>query len=431
MSEEDERGAAGWVLLAALLGYSLFCHQGLGLPKANAPMVWYLPTGFLNGWPVIGEFSEDWRIGALILLLPAALLATGVFLKTASAVARALAVSSVMAVLLFSFYGFSEADRVWEFFHWRGSIVFAGTALAIGSTIAAPLLAKSWLRLGWKGRSLSYLPLAFAIIALERHATGWDEDLFFNFSPWPALPVLGFEYAAFILIGILFGVALAVSGVASLERRPGTGLLLVAAGLAFPVGWFSFRFSLPDIELLSALFFAGAISVGLVSLVRSEKRSSILARRAGYIALGAALAYFPLFTGRAMAAGDYNATRFVIAAQVSDALAAFMDQEDTYPDELEELVEKKYLDEIPLPAVGFSFFYALGYPEIPFEYRGLGSSYVLEFVSTEWIQCAYNPPWDEEEYAEEDAEYAEEYPDAYDDGSEGAWSCPTTRPELW
>ena len=209
MSEEDERGAAGWVLLAALLGYSLFCHQGLGLPKANAPMAWYLPTGFLNGWPVIGELSEDWRIGALILLVPAGLLATGVFLKTASAVARALAVSSVVAVLLFSFYGFSEADRIWEFFHWRGSIVFAGTALAIGFTIAAPLLAKSWLRLGWKGRSLSYLPLAFAIIALERHATGWDEDLFFNFSPWPALPVLGFEYGAFIPIGILFGVALA------------------------------------------------------------------------------------------------------------------------------------------------------------------------------------------------------------------------------
>lgn len=430
MSDREKRGATGWLLLAVLLGYTLFCHQGLGLPQANASLAWYMPDGFLNGWPLIGEYSENWIVGALILLVPAGLLATGVFLKTSSAIARALALSSVVSVLLFAFYGF-QADRIWEFFHWRGSVVFVGTAAAAGFTIAAPLLAKSWLRLSGWGKSLSYLPLAFAIIALERHATGWDESLFFNFSPWPALPVLGLEYGAFTLIGILLGVALAVSGVASLERRPATGLLLVAAGLVFPIGWFSFRFSLPDLAILTTLFFSGAISIALVSLVRGADRSRVLARRAGYIALGAALAYFPLFTGRSMAAGDYNATRFVIATEVSDALAAYMEAEDEYPDELIQLVEKNYLDEIPLPAVGFSFLYALGYPEIPFEYRGLGSSYVLEFVSTEWIQCAYNPPWDAEEYADEDAEYEEEYGDEYDDGSEGAWSCPTTRPELW
>ena len=52
---------------------------------------------------------------------------------------------------------------------------------------------------------------------------------------------------------------------------------------------------------------------------------------------------------------------------------------------------------------------------------------MLEFVSTEWVQCAYNPPWEApagEEY--EDEEYAGE-----DDESGEAWSCPDTRPALW
>ena len=209
-------------------------------------------------------------------------------------------------------------------------------------------------------------------------------------------------------------------------------MLLIAAGLVFPIGWFSFRFSLPDdLRVLTGLFFAGAIGIAFASVVRGDERSRIAARRAGYIALGAALVYLPLFVGRAMAAGDYNATRFVLAAEVSEALAEFMEQENTYPDELVELVEKNYLDEIPIPQVGFRLFYALGYPELPFEYRGLGSSYVLEFVSTEWIQCTYNPPWDDEQYAYEDEEYEDEYPDAYEDDGDGAWSCPTTRPELW
>ena len=431
---EEGGGIAGWALLILLLGYTLFCHQGLGLPAANASLAWYMPNGFLNGWPVIGEYSENWIVGAVILLIPAALLATGVFLKTASAVARALARSGVVAVLLFSYYSF-QADRVWEFFHWRASIVFAGMAIAIGFTLASPLLAQSWLRLGGWGKALTYLPLTLGIVTLERHATGWDESLFFNFSPWPALPLFGLEIGAFSLIGILLGIALGLSGIASLQRSALGGMLLVAAGLVLPVVWFianpNFS-SIPGIPILSPLFFAGAIGIALTSIVRAEDRSAILARRAGYIALGAALAYFPIFVGAAMQVGDYTATKFVTTRQISDALAVHLEKEDSYPDELSELVEKSYLDEIPVPRVGFPLLYALGWlPEVEFAYRGLGSSYVLEFVSTKWIQCAYNPPWDEDEYAEEDAEYAEEYPDAYDDGSGEAWSCPESPPPLW
>ena len=31
-----------------------------------------------------------------------------------------------------------------------------------------------------------------------------------------------------------------------------------------------------------------------------------------------------------------------------------------------------------------------------YDYRNLGSSYVLEFVATEWVMCSYNPPWEDE-----------------------------------
>ncbi len=59
---------------------------------------------------------------------------------------------------------------------------------------------------------------------------------------------------------------------------------------------------------------------------------------------------------------------------------------------------------------------------------------MLEFVSTEWVQCAYNPPWepdeDDYEYEEEEEEYEEEYGEEEEDG-DGAWSCPDTRPQLW
>ena len=62
-----------------------------------------------------------------------------------------------------------------------------------------------------------------------------------------------------------------------------------------------------------------------------------------------------------------------------------------------------------------------------FDYRGFGTSYVLEFVSTEWIQCAYNPPY-LDEYGNEYEEYEDE------DGEEGGgdiWTCSASRPQFF
>jgi hypothetical protein len=157
-------------------------------------------------------------------------------------------------------------------------------------------------------------------------------------------------------------------------------------------------------------------------------------RRAAHLALGAALVTLPLLSGRALANSDYATNRFVRAQTIIEALAAYKKDNEEYPERLQQLTEEGYLEEIPLPRVGFDVFYDLGLlKRIEFSYRGLGSSYVLEFVSTEWVQCAYNPPWDdeyeyEEEYEEEEGEEGEE---DEDEATEEAWSCPDTRPELW
>ena len=120
---------------------------------------------------------------------------------------------------------------------------------------------------------------------------------------------------------------------------------------------------------------------------------------------------------------------------IIDALALHYEEREQYPDELEELIEHGYLAEIPRPKVGFDLLYEPGpYEPLEFHYQSLGSSYVLEFVFTEWVQCAYNPPWEDDydyDYEEEEDVDGAASDDESGDASEEAWSCPESRPELW
>jgi hypothetical protein len=48
------------------------------------------------------------------------------------------------------------------------------------------------------------------------------------------------------------------------------------------------------------------------------------------------------------------------------------------------------------------------------------------------VQCAYNPPYFDEEDGEEEEFEDEEIPSEEDeDGLPGSWSCPSKPPELW
>jgi hypothetical protein len=424
--------AAGWVLLVVLLAYTLFVHQGLGAAAGGVPTEWFHPTGFLLDWDIVGSAIDSPIRGVATVGLPAALLAVFVFLGTHSAVARALAISCVVSVSLFAFYGLA-ALRVWEFFHWRASVIIATAGLAIGFTLAAPLLCESWLKRHWSVKLLTYLPVCFAVIANIRNATGTDEKLFFNLSPWPALPVLGLEIGSYTIVGVLFGMAVGVAALSDARRRPAIAVAGALAALVVSVVWFYARFSNTDLPRLAVLAVITAVAVGLASITRGGDRRGSLMRRARHLALGAALVTLPLLGGRALANSDYTSNRLVHAQTIIDALAAHMKDKEEYPDRLEQLAEEGYLEEVPLPRVGFDIFYNLGLlKRSEFSYRSLGSSYILEFVSTEWVQCAYNPPWEDDyEYEEEEAEEGEaEKAEEYEEEEE-AWSCPDTRPELW
>lgn len=447
----------GWLALILLLVYAAFIHQGLGIPDRNAMTVWWFgpqtKTFFLT-WPIWGnvenllgyedaEYSETWFIHAFLIFLPGIALTWWVIAGTRSAIARALALSTDIVIVAFAYYGFA-ADTLWEFFEWRASALFYAIACAVGFTLASPWLAASWLRLPWLWRCVIYLPLFFLVIALFRHATGWDPSLLANFSPWPALPVVGLEIGAYTVIGFLLGGALATCGMGIRDigssrnaSEPGSGARLVGlgyfamlAGLVTPLFWFWLSMPVPGFRAAIGIVIVAAIVMGFASIVRSADRPTALLRRSGNIAIGALLVFLPIFVGRAWTEADYNQSRYVIAQEMIESLHSYYVAEDgEYPNKLDVLVEKGYIDAIPTPRVGFELFYWAGWMDPPeFDYRSLGNSYVLEFVSTEWIQCAYNPPYlDEfgEEYVEE-YEYEEE-----EESGAGAWSCPEARPALW
>lgn len=423
--------AVGVVALLALFGYTLFLHQGLGQAPGGWASKWWHPTMFLLLTPTVGGWADVPFRGTVYLTLPAAALAVAVFLGTRSAVARALAASFVVMAALFCVAAF-KATGAWEFFHWRFSAVMVWIGLATGFTIMSPALAEAWLRRGWVVRLLLYVPLFFAIVAVIRNATGTDESLVANFSPWPGITVFGLEMGSYTIVGILYGLAIGLGALSQWGKRPLVAVCGVVVGAVFPAVWFSDRFTNTSSGPLVGIVLLALLLLGLTAAIRSGDRSAKLAHRAAFFALGATLVIAPIFTGRAWAAADYTVNKFVRARIISDALAAYYAREGVYPDRLSQLVEEGDLAEIPRPRVGFDFLYDIGLlPPIAFSYRGLGSSYVLEFVSTEWVQCAYNPPWSsgDDEYADDEEEYDDEELD--DESTEEAWSCPDTRPALW
>jgi hypothetical protein len=309
--------------------------------------------------------------------------------------------------------------------------VLVWIGLAMGFSVMSPALSQSWMRRGWVLRVLLYVPIAFAIIALVRNATGTDETMPANLSPWPGISIIGLEMGAYTIAGALLGLALGLGALSQMGKRPAVVLLGVLAGVIFPAIWFQQRFSNTEAGALIGMAILTAVVLGLSSITRGGERAAVLARRAAYFTLGGALVVAPIFAGRAWADADYTVNKFVRARVATNALAKYYEKEGVYPEELSELTAQGYLDELPRPRVGFDLLYDVGFlPPNEFSYRGLGSSYVLEFNSTEWVQCAYNPPWSATAGGEYEEEYEEEY-EGEDDESGEAWSCPDTRPELW
>jgi hypothetical protein len=421
--QERPRGALlGWVLLAALFLYACFVHHGAGPPPEPAAPRWYHPRAFLFDCALLAPLLESPARAMATLGLPA-LLATGaIAIAGRSAVATALAASCTVATALFLFYG-AAAPSVWKFFHWRGSAVIVLTALCAGFAVSAPLLVESWKRRGWALGLAIYLPVFLAVLALMRNATGTDPALRFAISPWPAIPVFGLEVAASFAALAFAGIALGVGGMA--RARTG-GAAAAAAGIGLGLGvppllvWIASHAGMFPFEAGAASFWrigaASAVGMALAATLRLGEPSADLSRRARRIAAAAALVAAPILAGHALSRHDYTVTREHRAQEIIDALQRYFDREEIYPDSLDELVASADLESVPEPQIGFGPLYAGS-----FSYQSFGISYVLDFPAPRWVQCAYNPPWEDEDGEGEEG----------DRSLGGAWSCPSAPPELW
>ncbi len=414
----------GWILTVLALLYAFAIHHGIGPTPMTAELAWYQPRGFLSHWSWLAWAFETTRRAMLVFTTPVVVLSIAVFVAGHSAVARGLALSSVLATLLFVYYG-DAATRVWQFFHWRASAVLALIALVLGFALAAALLAASWLRLRWPLRLAVFLPVCFGVLAFVRNATGTDPNLPFAISPWPAVPVFAIEVGGLFVMVCLIGAALGVGGIALARSRENSSAAAPVAGVILGIG--------VPVALLAAgsalsllPFKAGAETFGFVAVAcaiaiafssaTGDLSPEAMRARTRHLALGAALIAVPLFSSEVWARWDYYWTREHRAREIINAMEQHLEKEGLYPDELEDLVKTGYLDEIPEPAIGFGFLY-----DGHFRYRSFGSSFILEFPAPRWVECAYTPPYD----YEEEEEYEEE------EGLDEAWSCPEKPPELW
>jgi hypothetical protein len=428
-----------WVFALLAVGYAVLIHHGIGPMPFVASPKWYQPRGFIQLWEWSAWAFEPKRRVFLVFTFPAVALTVAVFFSGRSALARALALSSVVATLLFCFYG-EIATRIWEFFHWRASAVLALMGLAVGFALAAPLLAASWLRLSWPLRLAVYLPIVLGVIAFIRNATGTDLSLRFAISPWPAVPVFGIEVGALFVMIWLMGAAIGVAGIAR-ARAGGPKLATIAAsvvlGIAIPCGLLLLGSALSLLPFgtgpgtLVTVSVACALAILLSGTLGARGGAEVLRSRAVHLAVGAGLIAVPLLSGEAWARWDYYHTREHRAGELIEAMQAYYEKDEIYPDELDELVAGGFLEELPEPSIGFGFLY-----DGSFRYRSFGTSYILEFPAPRWVECAYSPPYDDEEGEDdgalepwETADYA--VGENGDDSLGGAWSCPRKPPELW
>jgi hypothetical protein len=316
---------------------------------------------------------------------------------------------------------------------------------------------------------LVYLPVVFGVFAFVRNATGTDETLQFSISPWPAVPVFGIEVGALFVAAWLAGTGVGLRALAAsgwLRRLAG---LLIAIALPVLLLWIGSKLGLFPFRAGTRTFRGAAAVTALSILIGALLRrgESPLRQRARRLLVGAALIGIPLVASEAVARYDYFLTREIRARRIIDALDAYFQRETVYPDKLEELVEVGDIDRIQQPAIGFGFL-----DDAHFRYQNFGTSFILEFAAPRWVECAYTPPFSEEdeevgsqglgeEAAESpaEAEAAQNPADAEvppnpadadvapnpadaglapggsevgDDSRLGeAWSCPSKPPELW
>ena len=153
-----------------------------------------------------------------------------------------------------------------------------------------------------------------------------------------------------------------------------------------------------------------------------RRRRKRTARRALVYGVAGGLVLLPIALGETLARIDYTAhARRARAVDHRRAERATARARAPTPRSSTALVAGGDIPAIPKPEIGFRML-----TDQEFVYQNFGDSYLLEFSAPRWIQCAYNPP-----YVDEEAEPGGEAEMADDGAGEGEWSCPSKPPELW
>lgn len=419
----------GWLSVLLNFVYTTFGYYGFAPPPEGMPTNWWHGRTYILDFESMGGYIDDPLTGALLFAFPAMVICLATFLTHDSAIVRMLSLASTIISTLFAVAGFG-AGPPWALFSWRFTAVLALTGLSLAAAAAAPLLVKSWLRLSSPARFIVYFPVFFCAMATVRGATGTNEHLTFMMSPWPVFTTMGLDSFVLVVAGFLFSTAL---GVLSLARRKfdAAALAGIAVAVYLPILWVERAWGamgLPELTIGLAIpsVVVAAALIAACSLYRqSNDRRETLLNRGLHLGLGATLVFVPVFAGHALAAGDYAVNRFVRAPKVIDALQQHIVAEEFYPETLDDLVAAGYLGTSPRPRIGFGFLEYVGLAdEVKYRYNEYGSSFILEFDSSFWVQCAYsgNYYFDDEEEDFEDEEYEEEVPD---------WTCLNKSPALF
>jgi len=412
------------LLVLTLLFYAFFCPLPHGHALAQT-LPWWQPRGEFLHWgpgvPLWEMARSGWPeilIPIGLGVLPLILLAGLGFHWWRSIVIRTWIVAWTITLCLLVTYGILAEGAIWRFFSWR----FVATAAGLGGTLSIAILAPQILGAALRrsrGLAACLIGIGFVLAwLLSTEITGTNSSLPAGLSPWPAIPVFGIQLGVWGL-GVLHatcGAGTWLAGRTQTDPRPARGIL-VAAGLGFlfaslgPGGetkpW--------GFALVAAVWTAGALL--------ARRHDSVTLRALGRTRLwaGLVLATIALITYQGAVAYQ-RAARDDAAPRLIQALEHYRIDHDTYPEKLQQLVPD-YLREIPRARMGL-----IPNADEGFVFSSFGETYVLEFASVQWVQCAYTPRFSDEE---DSASTEEEAEDEADGAQEGGWSCDTTPPRLY
>lgn len=423
--------------LALLLAVAVAYYYALGpgpTPSERAmELPWWRPLGLVQDpeWEVLAPLQaigEDYDIArhegrseprGLIPLalfgLPVLLLAA-VGLRLFSSVLARIAISALALTLLaFVYYGWLDVET-WRDYTWRWPIALFVTSLYLCAFAAGPALVRAAAARPRALQLLGVLALAVPIYLLSTEVTGTNPFLEWNLSPWPVITLYGF-----LLFGLLFGVIhlAAGLGVAARERLGGRAGLAAGIGSAALVA--VLLRGIPFEQTTAPRLALLALGAGGLAVFAGRGRQG---RRAALpFLVAAALILASIKAGQWQAEYFQAKARDEVAPALIAALERHRQEEGSYPLELSRLVPK-YLPELPGAKVGW-----LSDPGEDFTYTDLGDSFLLEFASVLWVQCAYSPPYVEDDDEDEPADVATGSEE--DRMLEASWSCERKPPRLW